>query len=66
MSGRAMPADPARQHGRLSTQASTYMRLKRAMQHGRVACAVVDIRRTNAVYGHAGIKSLQPRRWRGY
>jgi hypothetical protein len=66
MSGRATPAGPARQHGHLSTQASTYMRLKRATQHGRVACAVVDIRRTNAVYGHAGIKSLQPRRWRGY
>ena len=32
-----------------------------------VAC-VVDTRRRrpNAVYGHAGIKSLQLRRWRGY
>jgi hypothetical protein len=66
MSGRAMPAGPARQRGRLSTQASTYMRSKRAAQHGCVGCAVVATRRPNAVYGHAGIKSLQPRRWRGY
>jgi hypothetical protein len=66
MSGRAMPAGPARQRGRLSTQASTYLRSKRAAQHGCVACAVVDIRRPNAAYGHAGIKSLQLRRWRGY
>ena len=66
MSGRAMPAGPARQRGRLNTRASTYMRSKRAAQHGCVACVVVDTRRPNAVYGHAGIKSLQPRRWRGY
>ena len=66
MSGRAMPAGPARQRGRLSTQASTYMRSKRAGQHGCVACAVVDTQRPNAVYGHAGIKSLQPRLWRRY
>lgn len=66
MSGRAMPAGPGRQRGRLSTQASTYVRSKRAAQHGYVACAVVDIRRPNVVYGHAGIKSLQLRRWRGY
>lgn len=66
MSGLAMPAGPARQRGRLNTRASTYMHSKRAAQHGCVACAVVDTPRLNVVYGHAGIKSLQPRRWRGY
>lgn len=66
MSGRAMPAGPVRQRGRLSTRASTSMRSKRAAQHGCVACVVVDTQRPNVVYGHAAIKSLQPRRWRGY
>lgn len=66
MSGRVMPAGPAHQRGRLNTRASTYTRSKRVAQHGCVACAVVDTRRPNAVYGHAGIKSLQPRRWREY
>jgi hypothetical protein len=58
--------DMARQHGHLSTQALTCTRLKRAVQHGCVACTVADIRRPSAVYGHVGIKNSQQRQWRGF
>ncbi|SRR5258708_33582 len=66
MSGRATPVGPAHQRGRLSSQALTYMLSKRAAQHGCVACVAADTRRPSAVYGHAGTKNSQPRRWRGY
>ena len=65
-SGRVTLAGPVRQHGRLSSQALTCMGSKIATQHGCGVYAVVDTRRTSAVYGHADFRNSQRRQWRGF